>query len=385
MSVNERGKVLHLHPDDGEQPKKKNPVGRVILLSFVLLLAAAAVCFLYLRSGLREGGAANRESAGYVFEEGRAFCAHRGGIAAVTAGGFSVYDALGNTLGTAQHVYSVPVVRSGGLYALAFDVGGTRLSVLNERGETVLDRESEGTLLDADISSGGAVCLAELLTGYRTVISVFDNRQNEIYRYYSASRYLAQCAVSEDGQYLCAAALGSSGSRYESTAVIFRTDAQEALFELPLGDELVRDLRFVGEETLCAVLENSVVLFNLQGERLGSFDCGESYLRDCSLDGGGFIALSLNKYQAGSRYSVALLDLQGNCLAEQYLGEEILSLSCSGDRCAVLTSGALYIYDQNLNLIASTGEAKAASAAIMQEDGSALLISGDVGTRFKPD
>ena len=59
MSVNERGKVLHLHPDDGEQPKKKNPVGRVILLSFVLLLAAAAVCFLYLRSGLREGGAAS--------------------------------------------------------------------------------------------------------------------------------------------------------------------------------------------------------------------------------------------------------------------------------------------------------------------------------------
>ena len=147
---------------------------------------------------------------------------------------------------------------------------------------------------------------------------------------------------------------------------------------------MILELRFLDPDTVCAIGEKSAISFTLEGELLGEYDYGDTYLRDYAISRDGLVVLALNPFQAGSRYSLVTLDRSGAALAERYVGEEILSLSAAGDRCAILTPASLMIYDKTLTLCASTGELDDASAAVLLDDGSAILLGGGTGRLYLP-
>ena len=179
-------------------------------------------------------------------------------------------------------------------------------------------------------------------------------------------------------------ALSGENGVFESRAVLFRTDQEEPLTEVSLGGQLILELRFLDPDTVCAIGEKSAISFTLEGELLGEYDYGDTYLRDYAISRDGLVVLALNPYQVGSRYSLVTLDRSGTALAERYVGEEILSLSAAGDRCAILTPASLMIYDKTLTLCASTGELDDASAVVLLDDGSAILLGGGTGRFYLP-
>ena len=75
-----------------------------------------------------------------------------------------------------------------------------------------------------------------------------------------------RCAVSSDAKQLCAVALDGSDARFQSKAVLFETDLEEPVCEVLLGDQLILDLSFVDDDTLCAIGEQSVLFFSVSGE-----------------------------------------------------------------------------------------------------------------------
>ncbi|MEA4964297.1 MAG: DUF5711 family protein [Oscillospiraceae bacterium] len=393
MSEFDDQKVTPIQPflNTPEPPERKNPAKKIILLAVLLLALILAVCLLMFRDQLNLrrvrqlfSGQSTSEVI-YQYDDGskNAYVSCHNALAALTGSGLTIFDTAGSELGTIQHVYQTPSLRTGKDLVLGCDVGGNRLSAINQSGTAVLDLETDGTILDADISGGDAICYLELLKGYRAVVTVYDKKQNQIYRWYSASQYMNQCAVSESGKYLCAVALDSASGGYESTAVLFRTDQEEPIAQVSLGGQLIWDLQFVDDDKICAVGETQLVLLNTAGEVLGTYDYGEGYVTDYAV--GGFTALSMNMYKAGNRFSVVTVDTAGNQLGEQYIGEEVLSISTAGDYCAVLTASHLYVYDKNLNLIATGEDLSAVSSVVMQDDGSVILLGGGTGRLYIPN
>ena len=76
-----------------------------------------------------------------------------------------------------------------------------------------------------------------------------DAEQNEIYRWYSETAYFNQCAVSSSGTNLAGIRLGQQNNDFLSTAVLFRTDREEPVAELALGNALYLDLAFLASRT----------------------------------------------------------------------------------------------------------------------------------------
>lgn len=394
MSENDEQKVTPIRPyleaQEPTEPPRKNPAKKIILMACLLLILILVVCLLMFRDQLnlnkirRLFSGATTSDVIYQYDEGgkNAYASCHNALAALTGSGLTVYDTAGDDLGTVQHAYQTPCIQAGTDLVLGCDVGGNRLSAIRSNGVTVLDLETDGTILDASISSGDIICYLELLQGYKAVATVYDDNQNQIYRWYSASQYMNQCAVSQTGRYLCAVALSNETGGFTSTAMIFDTTKEEPIASVDLGEQLIWDLQFVDSSVICAVGETQLVYFSTGGETLGSYDYGDGYVTDYAL--GGFTALSVNMYKAGNRFSVVSVNAAGEILGEQYIGEEILSLSTAGDYCAVLTTSHLYVYDKNLNLLASTQELSAASSAVMQEDGSVILLGSGTGRLFLP-
>ncbi|MBQ6798719.1 MAG: hypothetical protein IJP11_05745 [Oscillospiraceae bacterium] len=389
MSKNETRRLPQV-PDIKQREneiKKPLPDLRFILLGagMTLLLMLILFLLLFLKLGERtpKGPFRYREEAAAEFplQEGAAFKAHRGGILAAGKDGFTLYDAGGGYLGGVRHYYETPLLLSGGSLGAVCDLGGSRLSVLDAAGRAVMDLTTDGTILDADLSSGDALCYAETLPGYKAVLTVYDKKQNQIYRWYSASRYMTRCAVSEDAKLLCAAAIEEEELQTVSAAVLFETDVEVPLAEVPLGEQMIWELRFLDRDTVCAVGDHAAVYFTPKGELLGSYDYSGMNLMDYSAEGDGFTALILNKYQAGNSNTLVLLDSTGSLLAERYLGEEVLSVSAAGGFCAVQTPEHLYVYDKSLQLCAVTE----ASASAICADGSAIVRNGNGVQRRVPE
>lgn len=388
MSQNDTQRITVIRTEVQTENERKHrlPDIRVILLAAGVLLLLMMILFLILLRQIQKappkGSFVYSEEPAAVFDLSgvRHAAAFGDCLVTVSEAGCSLMDRKGNLLSRAEHTYLSPVVYPEKRLVMVCDMGGQRLTVLDRRGGTVLDLQTKGDILDADLN-GKALCYADLQPGYKTVLTVCDEQQNVIYQWYSASRYMNRCAVSSDAKQLCAVALDGSDARFQSKAVLFETDLEEPVCEILLGDQLILDLSFVDDDTMCAIGEQSVLFFSVSGEIQNEFSYQNAYLQHHSTEGNGFLALVLNKYQSGNANTLVTLDEQGSLLSERYLGEEILNVSTVGSFLAVQTPEMLYLYDQELNLCTS----QPASASVVFDDGSIILIEDDVGIRYLPE
>ena len=238
-----------------------------------------------------------------------------------------------------------------------------------------------GAIIDADLSADGFICCASSQSGYKTVLNVIDPAGAQTYSFFSSTHFFSQCAVSARGEAVCAVALGLSGNRFASSAVAFDTKKPDPVAELPLGGDLIYDLSFVGERTLCAVGESALQFFDIDGSRHSQYSYGGGELLRYELDGDGFTAVVLNMNQAGSRYRIATVSNSGAELASLPLDETVQDVSANGKYLAVLTSGGLRVYDSRLRLCLSRDDVGFATRVCVQRDGAALLIDGSTARR----
>ncbi len=371
--------------------RRKGPGKLMIRLTILTLLLAIVVSLLIFGAQFGSGrirrfftslGTSDGSVVEYSFDDGQKniYAAYQNSLAAVTGYGLTTFNSAGEEVGTIQHVYSTPLLQAGNQLVMVCDIGLSQLTVMDSAGDAVLDLQSKGTFLDANLSYGDTLSCIELNDGYRSVLSVYDHNQNRIFRWYSSSSYFNQCAVSDDASYLCAVRLGNDGNQFESTAVLFRTTMEEPIAEVSVGEQLIHEVCFLNYSTIAVIGENSTVFLNCDGEVLNEYDYGAAHLRGYSISQDGFIVLSLNMYQAGNQYSVVTLNTKGEKLAEQYIGEEVISLSSAGKYSAVLTPTKLLIYNEKLTLYASTEELQSVSSVVMLEDGSVILLGGGSGT-----
>ena len=322
----------------------------------------------------------------FVYDESNSnrYAGLSGGLSVASATGLSLYDKDGVETASIQASMSAPVLKTGGDLALAYDTGGNTLEAASQKRGSVLHVSSQKPILDADIASDGNICYLSSESGYRAVLYVYNSQQALIYRWLSSSQYFMRCTVSSGAKYAAAAALGQEDGMFQSSVVLFRTDSEEILRTIPIGNALIYDLHFLPGNTLCVLCEDALYFYDLDGQCLGSYAFEDAYLKDYTLDGNGFVTLVMNLYKAGNGYTALTVGYDGTVLGTLPISEQILDISASGKYLALLTSGALSIYDQNLTEYDVSDNTTGASSAVMREDGSAILLANGHGTLYVP-
>lgn len=379
---------------------KMTPRGAIlkrIILFVVLTLAALGVIALYVfRDELNLSGFVRRvrnlgiseaeQSVGFTFDAGNAnqYASFGGGLAVGSVTGFASYDKDGEQTALLQVPIGTPQLAVGENNALFFDAGGYSLRMLSKKGNVLLEQETEKPIYDADISEKDWVCCAASEPGYKTVLYLYNPDGALCYRWFSSSQYLPVCSASPDGKRLAAVGLGQKDGEFVSSVSVFSsgsTDSAEQI--IPVGNELIYDLHFMSEDVVCAVGENTARFFPINGA-MSCYDYSSCRLEDYSMEGSGFLALVLNKYQAGSRYTIASVAADGTLLGEAECDKQILSCKAKGGYVAVLTASELILYDKEMNVFAQTDNTMGASDVVLRENGSAILLGNGQGKLFVP-
>ena len=375
---------------------KSGFVKRLVLFALLAVLVAGGVAAYVFRDRLNLDAlqravrylniSDDSRTGRFVYDESSSnqYAGLSGGLAVASAAGLNLYDKDGVETASIQKGLSVPTLKTGGEIALAYDAGGYSLIAASQKKGSVLELTAANPILDADVAADGSICYLAPETGYRAVLNVYDQSQTLIYRWLSSSQYLMRCTVAPGAKYAAAAVLGQQDGMFQSSILLFRTDAEEPVGTIAVGNALIYDLHFVSGELLCALCEDEAVFFSIDGTRVGAYAFDGAYLKDYTNTGSGFLTLVMNLYKAGNRYTVLTVGTDGTLRGTLAMDEQILDISAAGRYLAILTSGTLAIYDQTLQSYDVSDNTTGAASVVMRDDGSALLLANGHGTLYVP-
>ena len=347
------------------------------LLSNTTTLDGVKRFFLYLGKDEAQYGRLQFESYGtcsYALADDR--------FAIATQGGATLFSEDGSALCRVQGSFSNPAMKSADKYLLLYDIGGTRLVLLDRDGATLLDTTASGEIFDAELSPEGYFSVLCEGTDCRAVLTVYTKNGATPYIRNAKNHYLNTCAVSPNGEYAAVSTLGQQDISFSGTVQLLKTTQEEIAAELTLGAQTIYELRFLTTTRLCAVGEQRVVFFETDGTLLSEYEA-DGILVGYSFDGDGFVTLVYDLYDAGSGSLIVTLDDKGNEIATACVTRSPTYLSACGEYVCILNDEELLIYDRSLKLKNKTQNAGYLSA-VVRSDGTALCVSSDEAILYIP-
>lgn len=314
-------------------------------------------------------------SCSYALADGR--------FAVATQSGATLFAESGSALCRVQGSFLNPAMKSAGEYLLVYDIGGTRLVLLNAGGETLLDTTASAAIYDAEVSPEGYLSVLCEGTDCRAQLTVYSKTGATPYIRRAKTSYLSACALSPDGSLAAAVTIGQQDIQFVSTVQLYQTDSEDVAAELSLGAQTVYDLRFLSRQRLCAVGEDRLVFFDADGSLVREYAVDDGVIAGFSFDGDGFVTVVYDLYEAGAGSRLVTLNENGEELGAVTLPHTPMHISACGSYVAALTDQTLTVYDSSLTVRNSTDNSGYLKAFV-RADGTAMCVSSGEATLYIP-
>ena len=276
-----------------------------------------------------------------------------------------------------------PALDCQGGRAVAYDVGGTALYVVDQNGLLMeLDGSDDEPLIAASVSEDGWLTVTKEKRGLKGCCWVYNDKMELFYEFNSSQRFLLDGYTADD--VLAAVALGQEEGQFVSNVVLYSLwDDEEPIGDYDVAGGLVLSIGKQGRK-LATVSDTGLTYATAAGTLAGTYSYKGAYLREYDLGGDGFTVLLLNRYRSGSVGRLVTVDGEGGELGSLEVRDEILSISAAGRYVAVLYADRLVVYNQDLQTYASLHGTDYAKEVLMRPDGSALLLSAESASLFLP-
>lgn len=382
--------------DKSKEAEKKHPIRG--FLSFALMLAAVLLVVLF--AAYRDGtgfdilrrylhyGRPEQVGGEVVYHYDSAsknrFALLGESLVVLSDASLRLFDSAGEEVWATPVTMTAPALVTGGGRAVAYDVGGTALYVLDQTGLLLeLTAGEEEPYISAALNKDGKLVVTAQKRGYKGSVKVYDRtlEPEPDFEFQSSQRFVLDGYIL--GDTLAAVTLGQENGVFVSSIVLYEMPEEEPKANYSISGGLVAA---IGEQEgrLVTVSDTSLTFANAKGEITGSYSYSGSYLREYDLGGTGFVTLLLNRYRSGSVGRLLTVDKNGELMGSLDVREEVLSISASGRYLAVLYADHLVVYNQDLQPYATLQGTGDTREARMRSDGSVLLLSAASASLFLP-
>ena len=384
--------------DDGEEqkPKKRRKLSGIALFLLTLVVVLGVVLVAAYRDGtgfdvLRRYFSYSREEkasgdAGYDYDASSSnrFAALGDTLVVLSDTSLKLLGQGGEELWSANVQMKAPALATGGGRAVAYDVGGRELYVLDEKGEVAsFEMNEEEPLIAATLNGKGWLAVTAEKQNYKACVSVYNAKMEKVFDFNSSRRFVSDACVTDDCAYLAAVTLGQEDGTFVSNIVLYDLTQTEPVANYSVRDGLVTSITQQSGK-LVTVSDNKLTIADTAGQITGEYSYGGAYLREYDCGGDGYTVLLLNRYQSGSVGRLVTVGTDGEELASLDVHEEVLSVSAAGRYVAVLYTDSLVVYNLDLQAYATLKGTGYAKEALVRADGSALLIASESARLFLP-
>lgn len=306
-----------------------------------------------------------------VFEE------LNGGLVAVSASAYQVFDSTGEIVGRGTKAFSNPAADSGTGGAVLWSQGGKDVMMVAENGATkVLD--SENAVISAAINDNGYVAVASEQSGYKGMVTVYDPQGEAVYKWFSGSGYLVDAAVNNSNTGMAALTVSDNGSRL--VAYSFGSEEEQGAYNE--SESVYFDMGYIAENRICAVSDSKAVFVSGKCEYNAEYSYDGWYLKDYSLEGNGYAVFVLGKYRTGGETMVVSVDGSGNVKGSVSVSSDVRAISVRGKYIAVTCTDSMALYDSELGEIGRIDDAAGVEKALAGTNGKLIAVSANGAVEY---
>ncbi len=169
----------------------------------------------------------------------------------------SGYSSGGKVLFSEQHGFDKAVLVTSKGKALIYNQGGQQYSVfdLNGKFKTFDTKEK---IICGTISDSGVYAVATYSKAYASAVTVFSNRNRQIYEWYSAEDTVNNIALSSSGKKLAVSTFNSSSGLFNSKVNIINFKTATPEFTCTYDNQLIYGLTSTHKSRFCVIKSNGI-------------------------------------------------------------------------------------------------------------------------------
>ena len=379
--------------DDGEEAlQKKSHRFRRFLIFFVVLAVVLLAAyrdgtgFDVLRRYFTYGETKAESDSGYQYDasSNNRFAVLGDRLVVLSNTSLQVLSADGGEIWSTSVKMNTPALAVGGGRAVAYDVGGTELHVVDSDGEQMnLTADPAEPFLAATLNDNGWLAVTAERDNCKGAVDVYNAKGELMFTFRSSQRFVTDAYVTDDDAYLAAVTLGQEESVFVSNIVLYDLTETDPVADYDVSDGLVLEIS-EQDGKIVTVSDTALTLADSKGTVEGSYFYGDEYLREYDTAGDDFTVLLLNRYQSGSLGRLVTVDEKGEEIASLDISDEVVGLSAAGRYIAVLYIDHLEVYNQDLQTYATLEDTGYARDILMRSDGSVLLLASESARLFLP-
>ncbi len=300
------------------------------------------------------------------------------GVILITSENVVVYDSKGRENYTVPHIYSKPGMSVNDDKAIVFDRGGMSYMLLGKK-EVISEGEAVNKILCGYYGEDDTYALATLGDKTTSTLSVYNKKNEVIFKWNCSKEYISSVTVSDNGKYIGVCVMGAENGEIFTTVYFFGVEYKEPLATYKIKGAVPMSVEFTEKDILTVITDIGIYSLskdsseakNLLGYYSSEFTCC-----DISRKGDYLVALAkygsknvfeINMYNSSGekettisvdgqvkssyitdKYIVILVDNQ--VLVYNFKGKLISTISCKGEPLSLLPTDD-FIYIESLDKI----------------------------------
>ena len=181
---------------------------------------------------------------------------------------FDIY----NNYGTKEKSFEVeitnPLFCAKNRFVAIAEKNGKKIYLIEDK-KIAWENDIEGEIIEISVNKNGYVAVVITGTSYKTVVDVFDNNGNELFKKYLSNTRLADVSISNDNKFLAMAEVDTSGTIIQSNIKIISIEKvlvnpEESMVKVYNGaaNDLIINIEYQNNNKLACMYDNSIHLID---------------------------------------------------------------------------------------------------------------------------
>lgn len=133
---------------------------------------------------------------------------------------FKIYDSTGKEENKLTLEITKPIFNDDNRYLAVAEEKGQKLYLIEDK-DIIWEKDVEGNISQVVVNKNGYVAVTIVDTLHKTVIAMYDNKGEELFKIFLKSTRVSSTSISEDNKYLAIAEIDTSGTMIQSNIKIF--------------------------------------------------------------------------------------------------------------------------------------------------------------------
>lgn len=245
------------------------------------------------------------------------------------------YDKSGGLLYSRVLGFSNAAVRTSAMRTLTFDRGGTQYRIDSVADEIAV-KSTDNKLIDCDIADNGSYALGTLSESEAGTVTVYNKRNEMIYKFHSADKQILRVVISRDGKSIGVCSVSIENSQAVSTVSLYSIKSEKAVKVEDFAGQTVYALRFANNSTLCGITNEGWFALGKNDVKKVSFE-SKSPMKYQFTDNGDTL-ISLAGASNSAENDIVIIKPNGEKAADFKVDSTVDSISADGGKIFVLNS-----------------------------------------------